>query len=65
MSHPSTFQYVTEPGDACGKINPFLPTRCRPTVEHSLSAGDTQHSACQTCLPEGHTAQCLFSACSP
>src|SRR5271157_2962638 len=36
------FQYVTEPGNFCGKINPSLPTRCRPTVEHSLAAGDAQ-----------------------
>src|SRR5271157_4101753 len=35
-------RYVTEPGDSCGRINPFLPTRCRPTVEHSLAAGDAQ-----------------------
>ncbi len=37
------FQYVTEPGDSRGKINPFRPTRCRPTVKHSLAAGDAQH----------------------
>ena len=32
-----------EPGDSCGKSNPFLPpTRRRPTVDHSLAAGDAQ-----------------------
>ncbi len=25
MSDPSIIQYVTEPGDSCGKINPILP----------------------------------------
>ncbi len=39
---PPYIQYVTKPGDYCGKINPFLLTRCRPTVEHSLAAGDAQ-----------------------
>ena len=40
-------QHVTEPGDCCGKINPFLPTRRRPTVEHSLEAGNTQRQSLQ------------------
>ena len=47
-------QYVTEPSDSCGKINLFLPTRCRPTVEHSLAAGDAQRqwlqAACQMAI---------------
>jgi hypothetical protein len=58
-------QYVTEPGDSCGKINPFLPTRCRPTIEHSLTAGDAQRQWLQARLPDGHQPQCPFSACSP
>src|SRR5271166_4399354 len=62
---PLYIQYVTEPGDSCGKINPFLLTRCRPTVDHSLVAGGAQRQSLQSRLPDGHTAQCLFSACSP
>ena len=58
-------QYVTEPGDSCGQINPFLPARRRPTVDHSLVAGGTQRQSLQACLQDGHTAQCLFPACSP
>ncbi len=42
MSGPTIIQYVTKPGDSRGKINPFLPTRCRPTVKHSPAAGDAQ-----------------------
>ena len=30
-------QYVTEPGNFFGQINPFLPARRRPPVDHSLS----------------------------
>jgi len=61
----SLFYYVTEPGDSCGKINPFPPARRRRTVDHSLLAGTAQLRLLQACLPDGHTAQCLFSACSP
>src|SRR5271157_897156 len=57
---PLYIQYVTEPGDSCGKITPFLVTRCRPTVEHSLAAGDAQRQWLQA-LPDGHQPQCLFS----
>ncbi len=53
VSHPLYIQYVTEPGDSCGKINPFLPTRCRPTVEHSLAAGNAQPQWLQAYLPDG------------
>ncbi len=35
---PSLYQYVTEPGDSCGKNNPFLLTRRRATVDRSLVA---------------------------
>jgi hypothetical protein len=48
-------------GDSRGKINPFLPTRCRPTVEHSLAAGDAKRQWLQAHLPNGHQPQCLFS----
>src|SRR5208337_5424961 len=58
---PLYIQYVTEPGDSRGKINPFLPTRLRPTVKHSLAAGDAQRQWLQARLPDDHTAQCLFS----
>ncbi len=44
----------TEPGDSCGQINPFLPTRRRPTVDHSLVAGGAQRHQLQACLPDGH-----------
>ena len=30
-------QHVTEPGKSFGQINPFLPARHRPLVDHSLS----------------------------
>src|SRR5271157_1196713 len=33
------YQYVTEPGNLFGQINPFLPARRRPIVDHSLVAG--------------------------
>src|SRR5208337_4013933 len=39
---PLSIQYVTKSGDSRGKINPFLPTRYRPTVKHSLAAADAQ-----------------------
>jgi len=45
-------KYVTEPGDSCGKISPFLLTRCRPTVKRSLAAGDAQRQRLKACLPE-------------
>src|SRR5271157_760403 len=58
-------QYVTEPGDSCGEINPLFLARRRRTLDHSLVAGGAQRQSLQACLPDGHTAQCLFSACSP
>src|SRR5208283_1199395 len=62
VSHPlyfsiSVFQYVTEPGDSCGEINPFLPTRRRSTVDHSLVLRGAQGHPLQACLPDGHPAQ--------
>ena len=58
-------QYITEPGDSCGEINPLFLARRRRTLDHSLVAGGAQRQSLQACLPDGHTAQCLFSACSP
>ncbi len=55
---PFYMQYVTESGDCCGKIDPFLPTRCPPTVDHSLAAGDAQRQWLQARLPDGHQPQC-------
>ena len=41
------FHYVTDPGNFFGQINPFLPARRRPTVDHSLVAGGAQrHFPC-------------------
>src|SRR5208337_2745502 len=58
---PLYIQYVTEPGDSCGKIDPFLATRCRPTVERSVAVGDAQRQWLQARLPDGHQPQCLRS----
>src|SRR5208337_3538235 len=42
-SHPNSGSPdLVEFGEESRKINPFLPTRCRPTVEHSLAARDAQ-----------------------
>src|SRR5271157_1775106 len=54
-------QYVTEPGSFFGQINPFLPARRRPTVNHSLVAGGAQRQDLQTCRPDAHKPECLFS----
>ena len=62
-SGPS-IKYVTEPGDSCGQINPFLPIRRQPTVDHSLVGGGAQRHALRACLPDGQKPQCLFSHCS-
>ena len=48
----------TEPGNSCGKSNPFAPPRRRPTVDHSLVAGSAQRQWLQACLPDGHQPQC-------
>jgi hypothetical protein len=58
---PFSIQYVTEPGDRFGQIKLFLNTRCRPTVEHPLAAGDAQRQWLQARLPDGHQPQCRFS----
>ena len=50
------------PGD---KINPFLPTRRCPTVDHSLAAGDAQRQWLQARLPDGHQPQSLLSSYFP
>ena len=65
QERPFYIQYVTEPGYLFGEIKLFLPTRCRPTAEHSLAAGDALRQWLQARLPDGHTAHCPFSACSP
>ena len=49
--------YITEPGDSCGQINLFLPTRRSPTVDHSLVAGGAQRQWLRACLPDGHQPQ--------
>jgi len=61
----SIIQYITEPGDSHGEINPLFLARRRRTLDHSLVAGGAQRQSLQACLPDGHTVQCLFSACSP
>ena len=61
---PVYIEYVTKPGDSYGKINPFPPLASAQPL-HSLVAGGTQRQSLQACLPDDHTAQCLFSACSP
>ena len=57
------FLLCTEPGDSCGKSNPFPPTRRRPTVDHSLVAGGAQRQWLQACLPDDNQPQCLSSPC--
>src|SRR5271157_6397569 len=57
VSHPVYIQYVTEPGNCFGQLNPFLPARRHPTVGHSLVAGGAQRQWLQVSLPDGHTAQ--------
>ena len=57
--------YVTEPGDSCGQINPFLPTRRRPTVDHSLVGRGAQRQALRARLPDGHKPQCPSTPCPP
>src|SRR5271157_6150183 len=58
-------QYVTEPGNCFGQLNPFFLARRRPTVDHSLVAGGPQRQGLQTGRPDAHQTQCLFSPCSP
>ena len=58
---PSYIEYVTEPGDSCGKIKPCFPTRRRRTLDHSLVARGAQRQSLQACLPDGHQPQCRFS----
>jgi hypothetical protein len=43
------------------KIDPFSPTRRRPTLDHSLVAGGAQRQWLQACLPDGHRPQCPSS----
>ena len=61
-SEPS-ISLCAEPGDSCGQIHPFLPTRRRSPVDRSLVAGGAQPQFVQACLPDGHPPQCPFSPC--
>ena len=47
--------------DSCGQIEPFFPTRRRPTVDHSLVPGGARRQWLQACLPNSHKPQCMFS----
>ena len=60
---PVSIQYVTEPGNCFGQLNPFLPARRRPTVGHSLVPGGARRHPLQACLPDGRQRQCLPSSC--
>src|SRR5271157_5524217 len=42
IQYVTEIQHVTEPGNFFGQINPFLPARRRPTVNHSHGAGGSQ-----------------------
>ena len=56
----------TEPGDSCGKSNPFSPpARRRWTGDHSLAAGGAPRQRLEARLPDAHQTQCLLSRCSP
>src|SRR5208337_1151010 len=57
IQYVTEFQYVTKPSNFLGQINPFLPARRRPTLDHSLVAGDGQRQWLQACLPDGHLPQ--------
>ena len=59
------FQYVTEPGNSYGQINPFLPTRRRPIVNHFLVAGGAQRQGLQTCRPDAHQPEWPVLSLSP
>src|SRR5271165_1245039 len=47
---PSIFSMSPNQAIPADKINPFLPTRRRPTVDHSLVAGGAQGQWLQACL---------------
>ena len=55
------FQYVTKPVDPFGEIELFLPTRRRRFVDYSHVARGAQGQGLQTCRPDGHRLECLFS----
>ena len=42
IQYVTEIRHVTEPGNFFGQIPPFLPARRRPTVDHSLAAGDAR-----------------------
>ena len=60
-SMDSGFAVGADPLRVFRVFNPFLPTRHRSTVVHSLVAGGAQSQWLQVCLPDGRKAQCLFS----
>src|SRR5271157_4760584 len=63
FQYVTEIQYVTEPGNFFGQINPFLPARRRPTVDHSLMAGGAQRQELQTCLPVRSGSRCASPLC--
>jgi hypothetical protein len=63
VSHPVYIQYVTKPGNFFGQTNPFLPASRRPTVDRSLVASGAQRQGLQTCRPDAHQPEWLFSRC--
>jgi len=60
IQYVTEIQYFTEPGNFFGQINPFLPSRRRPGVEHSLLAGGAQRQGLQTYRPDGQLNSLLF-----
>ncbi len=62
-SGPSSFSM--SPDGQIHRTNPSFFLARRRTVYHSPVAGGAQCQWLQACLPDGHTAQCLFSACFP
>jgi len=54
IQYVTEIQHVTEPGNFLEQINPFLPARRRPSVDHSLVAGGAQRQGLHTCRPDGH-----------
>ena len=62
-SGPSIFSMSPNRAIASDKSIRFLPARRRPTVDHSLVAGGAQRQGLQTCRPDAHQPECLFSRC--
>jgi len=65
MSDPSTFSMPPNRAIPAEKSIRFSPLAAAQPL-NILSRPETLNTnACQACLPEGHTAQCPFSAFSP